>query len=109
MVIGTLCQPIWNKCVPPRFPTFAFPRTTTHPPSPSRLYLKSKLSHGGTAPPEARLYSGMAGSLLCPLGIFLFSATSLARIHWAVPMVMSVPFGIGIVWCFQSVFTFLVE
>lgn len=140
MVIGTASQPVWNKSVPAVllrdlvsaeatlslwFPLF----------SSRRLYLRSKHAHGGVAPPEARLYSGMAGSILCPLGIFLFSATSMARIHWgqsvtlllalhpfcradtdsitrhpaAIPMVMSIPFGIGITWCFQSVFTFLVE
>jgi hypothetical protein len=69
MVAGVSSQPIWN-----------------------RLYLKSKAAHGGVAPPEARLYSGMAGGILCPLGVFLFSATSMARIHWGVyPLSTSTP------------------
>jgi hypothetical protein len=60
MVIGTASQPVWDK-----------------------LYRKSRAAHGGVAPPEARLYCGMYGSVLCPLGVFLFSATSMHRVHWS--------------------------
>jgi hypothetical protein len=36
----------------------------------------------------------MAGAVLVPLSLFLFAATSIARVHWIVPIIMTIPFGL---------------
>lgn len=74
------------------------------------MYRRDAANHpSGLAPPESRLYPGMLGGVLVTLSLFLFSATSMPRVHWAVPLVMSVPFGTGVTLVFTAVFTFLVE
>ena len=37
--------------------------------------------------PEARLWSGMAGAILFPLGCWLFTWSSWASVHWIVPLI----------------------
>ncbi|CED85543.1 Synaptic vesicle transporter SVOP and related transporters (major facilitator superfamily) [Phaffia rhodozyma] len=74
-----------------------------------RLYLRDQTAHGGSAPPESRLYSGMLGAILVPISLFLFAGTSVKSVHWIVPIIMSIPFGVGLVLIFTSVFTFLVD
>jgi len=37
--------------------------------------------------PEARMYTGMAGGILFPLGCWIFAWTSFPSIHWIVPTI----------------------
>ncbi|KAJ9104070.1 hypothetical protein QFC20_004647 [Naganishia adeliensis] len=64
----------------------------------SKLYKREAAKHGGIAPPESRLLMGMAGAI----------ATA-TNTHWIAPILGSIPFGMGIVWTFSSVFTYLVD
>lgn len=52
---------------------------------------------------------GMAGALVTPIGMFWFAFTTYRGVHWIVPILGTIPFGMGIVWTFSSVFTYLVE
>lgn len=64
--------------------------------------------NGGTAPPEARLYIGEAGGILAAIGLFWIAFTTYPSVHWVVPVIGSVPFGLGIIYIYISVFTYLV-
>jgi len=54
------------------------------------------------AQPEHRLYNAMLGSLGIPIGLFWFGWTANAGVHWAVPIVGSVPFAWGNLCLFVS-------
>lgn len=97
----------------------------------TRLYKKAAATNGGHAPPEARLVMGMAGAIgeslvevlpewivtcgilptvpACPAGMWIFAFTTYRHVHWIWPIIGSIPFGMGTVWTFNSVFTYLVE
>lgn len=66
-------------------------------------------SPGGIAPPESRLIVGMYGAVLAPLGILLVGVTAFKDVHWIVPIILSLFFGMGVVFAFTSTFTYLVE
>ncbi|KAG9079332.1 hypothetical protein FS749_008603 [Ceratobasidium sp. UAMH 11750] len=85
MVIALATQPFWN-----------------------RLQAKYSAQHAGAPPPETRLFIGMAGAFLVPIGLFWIAFTTPKSVHWIVPILGSVPFGTGVVYVFTSVFTFLV-
>ncbi|QRV91610.1 major facilitator superfamily transporter [Ceratobasidium sp. AG-Ba] len=85
MLIALATQPFWN-----------------------RLQAKYTVQHGGAPPPETRLFIGMAGAILVPIGLFWMAFTTSKSVHWIVPILGSIPFGTGTVYVFTSVFTFLV-
>lgn len=85
MLIALATQPFWN-----------------------RLQAKYSARHAGAPPPETRLFIGMAGAILVPIGLFWMAFTTPRSVHWIVPILGSVPFGTGTVYVFTSVFTFLV-
>ncbi|EJU01785.1 MFS general substrate transporter [Dacryopinax primogenitus] len=64
--------------------------------------------YGGPPPPETRLFMGMAGALTVPIGMFWFAFTTYPTVHWMVPILASIPFALGMMWVYISVFTFLV-
>jgi hypothetical protein len=51
------------------------------------LYDRATERNGGVERPEARLYSAMVGAVIFPVGLWWFSWTSFANIHWIVPMI----------------------
>ncbi|KAG8947528.1 hypothetical protein FRC04_010709 [Tulasnella sp. 424] len=59
--------------------------------------------------PEARLLIGMVGAVLVTVGLFWFAFTTPHEIHWIVPMLATVPFGLGVIYAFISIWTFLVH
>ncbi|KAG7539600.1 hypothetical protein FFLO_03476 [Filobasidium floriforme] len=75
----------------------------------SRVYQRESAKNGGKAPPEARLLMGMAGALVTPIGMFIFTFTTYKSVPWIIPILGTVFFGMGIVWVFTSVFTYLVD
>ncbi|KAK7018861.1 RNA polymerase II-associated protein [Favolaschia claudopus] len=85
MVIGLATQPFWN-----------------------RLAAREAVKHGGRAPPETLLIMGQAGGILVPLALYWFAFTTYPHVHWAVPIVASIPFGTGTFFAFASTFTYLV-
>lgn len=77
MCIATLCSPLLDSW--------------------RLLLIQSSHPVSGTGEPEYRLLPGIVGSLMVPIGLFLFSWTSITRIHWIVPIIGSSLFGCGYV------------
>jgi hypothetical protein len=73
------------------------------------VYQRESAKNGGKAPPEARLLMGMAGAIVTPIGLFIFTFTTYKSVPWIIPILGTIFFGMGIVWVFTSVFTYLVE
>ena len=60
------------------------------------LYARAaKHSPAHHAAPEYRLYSGMAGSIFLPIGLFWYAWASKPGDHWAVVAASGIPFGLG--------------
>ncbi|KAM4062962.1 major facilitator superfamily protein [Hirsutella rhossiliensis] len=59
--------------------------------------------------PEFRLPPAILGSLLVPVGLFMFGWSTYPWVHWIVPIIGSAIFGTGNVLLFTSIFTFLVD
>ncbi|PNP60175.1 hypothetical protein THARTR1_00199 [Trichoderma harzianum] len=92
MVLGMLTDPVWFRIR-------------------ARLMAKLEQETGvpGGSEPEFRLPSAIVGSVLVPIGIFMFGWTTYASVHWIVPIIGSAIFGLGNLLVFSSVFTFLVD
>ena len=54
------------------------------------------------------LFMGMAGGVLCPLSLYWLAFTTYPAVPWIVPIIASVPFGTGVLFCFTSTWTYLV-
>ncbi|KAL2785811.1 major facilitator superfamily domain-containing protein [Aspergillus keveii] len=54
----------------------------THP----TLRIRNNSTETSDSTPELRLYTAMFGSLVLPLGLFIFAWTSRASIHWMIPI-----------------------
>ncbi|OCK73548.1 MFS transporter [Lepidopterella palustris CBS 459.81] len=63
----------------------------------------------GGSEPEYRLPPTIFGAFLVPIGLFGFGWTTYPWVHWIVPIIFSAIFGIGVIWVFSGVFTFLVD
>lgn len=61
------------------------------------------------APPEARLPPSVLGSILLPVGLFIFAWTNYPRIHWIVCIIFTAPFGFGMVLVFLSIMNYLID
>ncbi|KAJ3795029.1 MFS general substrate transporter [Lentinula aff. detonsa] len=74
----------------------------------NKLVVRDAKKNGGIAPPESRLYMGEIGAVLVPISLFWLSFTTYASVPWIVPIIASIPFGIGLYYVFTAVFTYLV-
>ncbi|KAJ3874792.1 MFS general substrate transporter [Lentinula edodes] len=74
----------------------------------NKLVVRDAKRNGGIAPPESRLYMGEIGAILVPISLFWLSFTTYASVPWVVPIIASIPFGIGLYYVFTAVFTYLV-
>ncbi|KAH0162193.1 hypothetical protein KCU67_g6050, partial [Aureobasidium melanogenum] len=86
MITGVSCDPIWRK-----------------------NYTRLVNKNGGVSEPEFRLPPTILGAVLVPIGLFGFGWTTYSSVHWIVPIVFSGIFGLGNIFVFSGVFTFLVE
>lgn len=59
--------------------------------------------------PEARLGNAMAGSIVLPIGLFLFAWTTYPSVHWIVPIIGALFFSCGLVMVFISLLSYLVD
>ncbi|GIJ84888.1 hypothetical protein Asppvi_003739 [Aspergillus pseudoviridinutans] len=73
------------------------------------LYAKAREAGGGTAAPEHRLYSAMAGGILLSIGLFWYSWEAHDGGHWAALVCSGIPVGIGAFSLFLSTITYLVD
>ncbi|CAD0027105.1 unnamed protein product [Aureobasidium pullulans] len=92
MVTGVSCDPIWRK-----------------------NYNRLVTNNGGVSEPEFRLPPTILGAILVPIGLFGFgwttysSVSGLHQLYPWLPVVFSGLFGLGNIFVFAGVFTFLVE
>lgn len=101
MVCASLSQPFWNRYKADNLPS------TIQLIGLRRLMLKELQEHG-TIRPEARLIMGQVGAVLIPVGLFWIAFTTYTSVHWIVPIIGSIPLGMGICYAFSSTFTYLV-
>lgn len=66
-----------------------------------------KILRGDNIAPEVFIPLAIAGSILMCAGVFLFSWTSSASIHWIVPMIGATMFASGAFLIFQTLFNYL--
>lgn len=64
--------------------------------------------NGGKSKPETVLLMGQFGAVLVPISLYWLAFTTYPHVHWIVPIIASVPFGTGILYCFISTFTYMV-
>lgn len=69
---------------------------------------KQTAKYEGHPPPEVRLIIGMVGAVLIPISLFWLAFTTYPHVHWVVPIIASVPFGTGMLFCYSAIFTYLV-
>lgn len=72
-------------------------------------FIRIQLSHGGFAPPEARLPPCLVGAVAMPVGLFWFAWTNSPSVHWMVSIAAGVPFGFGMVLVFLSIMNYLID
>ncbi|KAH0267824.1 MFS general substrate transporter, partial [Aureobasidium melanogenum] len=75
----------------------------------NKRYVKISNSHGGFAPPEARLPPCMLGGILLPVGLFWFAWTNSPSIQFMASIAAGVPFGFGMVLVFLAIMNYLID
>lgn len=66
-------------------------------------------AEGRAVEPEARLSTAMAGSIILPVGLFLFAWTTYPSVPWIVPIIGAMFFSCGLVMVFISLMSYLVD
>ena len=74
-----------------------------------RLRRQQIEKNGGVSEPEYRLPPAAFGAIFLPVSLFWFGWTARSSIHWIVPLIGSVPFGLGGLLIFLGVWTFFIE
>ncbi|KAK7525417.1 polyamine transporter [Phyllosticta citriasiana] len=74
-----------------------------------RYYLKRVRENEGKGCPEARMWMARFGTFLLPISLFWFAWTSYESVHWIVPIVGSVFFGMGIYIIILAVLNYVVD
>jgi MFS family permease len=64
---------------------------------------------GATVEPEARLSTAMEGSIVLPIGLFLFAWTTYPSVHWIAPVIGALLFACGLVLVFISQLSYLID
>ncbi|MCJ1405835.1 hypothetical protein MMC11_009065 [Xylographa trunciseda] len=64
---------------------------------------------GATVEPEARLSTAMVGSIVLPIGLFLFAWTTYPSVHWIAPVIGALLFSCGLVLVFISQLSYLID
>ena len=75
-----------------------------------RIYRQLKNTIGnGTGRPEFRVPLMLPGSLLIPIGLFIYGWTAQYRTHWIAPNIGTAIMASGCIICFQCIQTYLVD
>lgn len=74
-----------------------------------RYYLRKVAENDGKGVPEARLWMARGGSIIIPISLFWFAWTSYPSIHWIVPIIASVFFGLGLYIVILSILNYVVD
>ncbi|KEP48363.1 putative MFS multidrug transporter [Rhizoctonia solani 123E] len=75
----------------------------------NRRYLRAVQKHGGHAPPEERLVSSFYSAILFPISLIWFAWTTYPSVHWIVPILSGIPFGLASVIGFTAVVSYMVD
>lgn len=102
MLIGLALQPLFTRYA--HRPTLIHLRSNRS----SRYLRNQRIKCNGDTPPEARLIIGQYGAVIMPISLFWLAFTTYSKVHWIVPIIASVPFGISILFCFAAIFTYTV-
>ncbi|KAK9899949.1 MFS general substrate transporter [Cystobasidium minutum MCA 4210] len=73
------------------------------------LYAKTAKRLGHKPPPEEHLKKGMVAAVIGPISLFAFAWTSQPSVHWAAPVILSIPFGVAFTFAFTCSFTYKVD
>jgi len=92
MVLGILSDPLWRRNY-------------------ARLVRQREAQGGepGGSEPEYRLPPTIYGAFVVPVALFGFGWSTYPWVHWIVPILFSTLFGVGVIWVYSGVFTFLVD
>ncbi|KIX96704.1 uncharacterized protein Z520_07423 [Fonsecaea multimorphosa CBS 102226] len=75
----------------------------------NKRYTRIHHAHGGFAPPEARLPPVILGGVITIVGLAWFAATADPSVHFIVPILAGVPFGIGFILIFMQCTNYLID
>ncbi|KAG9123635.1 hypothetical protein FRC07_014431 [Ceratobasidium sp. 392] len=75
----------------------------------NKRYLRAVQKAGGDAPPEQRLVGVCFAAILLPISLIWFAWTTYPSVHWIVPILAGIPFGIGSIIGFTSVVAYMVD
>nr|XP_031859492.1 uncharacterized protein CI109_005140 [Kwoniella shandongensis]KAA5526564.1 hypothetical protein CI109_005140 [Kwoniella shandongensis] len=75
----------------------------------SNIFYRRASTNGRTAPPEARLPMCCIGAILAPIGLFWFAWTSAPPVHWILPVVGCIPFGLAFLLIFTSITNYTID
>ncbi|KAF7193788.1 Efflux pump FUB11 [Pseudocercospora fuligena] len=75
----------------------------------SKSYLGRIAAAGKALEPEAKLHSAMMGSVILPIGLFLFAWTTYPSVHWIAPVIGATFFSVGLVMLFIALISYLVS
>ncbi|CAE6432145.1 unnamed protein product [Rhizoctonia solani] len=75
----------------------------------NRRYLRAVQKHGGHAPPEERLVSSFYSAILFPISLIWFAWTTYPSVHWIVPILSGIPFGLASVIGFTAIVAYMVD
>lgn len=104
LFLGLATQPYFNRYDSHLFQVFPLTNALV----PYSYIDEQTLKYDGHPPPEIRLVIGMYGAVILPLSLYWLAFTSYSHVHWIAPIIASVPFGIAVLLCFSSIFTYLV-
>lgn len=75
----------------------------------SRHYRKTVVANGGVSKPEFHLPQMIYGSLLCPMGLFIFAWTTYPHVHWIAPIIGGYVFRVGCFLTYNGIQLYMVE
>ncbi|KAI5481610.1 MFS transporter [Pseudohyphozyma bogoriensis] len=75
----------------------------------NKAYGRALIKAGGSLPPEARLPSCILGGVCVPIGLFWFAWTVQPSVHFMVPIVGSIFFGLGLGLVFLTITNYMVD
>ena len=74
-----------------------------------RIYRRFRARNNGEGKPEFRVPIMNAGSILVPVGLFIYGWTAQYKVHWIGPNIGAAVFAMGMIIGFQCIQTYLVD
>ncbi|KAM0211368.1 hypothetical protein ACHAPA_005251 [Fusarium lateritium] len=74
-----------------------------------KIVMKLAARNGGKVEPEMRLPSMVIFACLLPISFFWYGWTAEKQVHWIVPIIGTVPFGIGIIGIYMPIQAYAID